>query len=192
MWKGETVVIIGGGPSLTMEQIDHVKGRAKTIGINDAYRAAPWIDILYACDLKWWNWHHHKTVDLRCLKITPDKEAAAKFNDLTYIEGSHGPGLAKEPYKIIYGKNGGYQAINLAAHTGVKKIILIGFDQRFPGNKSHWFGDHPDRVRSVYTNWTGNWQSMIEPLKRLKIKIINCTPESALTVFPLAELKKTI
>lgn len=192
MWTDETVVIIGGGPSLTQDQIDYVKGRANTIGINDAYRIAPWIDILYACDLKWWTWHRDKTVDLRCLKITPDKEAAERFKDLTYVEGSHTEGLSLKSNTIHYGKNGGYQAINLAAHTGAKKIVLIGFDQRFPKNQSHWFGDHPDLVRSVYSNWTGNWQSIVEPLKQLNIEVINCTPGSALTVFPMAELKEVL
>lgn len=192
MWEDKTVVIIGGGPSLTQDQVDYVKGKARLIGINDAYRVAPEIAILYACDLKWWNWHHEKTVGLQCLKVTPDKEAAAKYKDLIYIEGAHEKGLSLDPAKIHYGKNGGYQAINLAAHLGANKIILIGFDQRFPKNQSHWFGDHPDNVRSVYTNWTGDWKSIVEPLKRLNIEVINCTPGSALTVFPMAELKETL
>jgi len=192
MWQGETVVIIGGGPSLTMDQIEYIKGRAKTVGINDAYRAAPWIDILYACDLKWWKWHHDKTVDLRCLKITPDPGAALKYKDLIYIKGKFADGLAADASQVNYGNNGGYQALNVAAHTGAKKIILIWFDHRTPGNKTHWFGDHPDNVRSIYKNWVKAWESIVEPLKQLKINVINCTPESALTVFPMAELKKTI
>jgi len=192
MWPGETVVLIGGGPSLDDGQISHIKGKAKTIGINDAYRIAPWINVLYACDLKWWLWHREETLELTCLKITPDKEAATRFKDLTYISGHHGEGLAAKPDQVVYGKNSGYQALNVAVHTGAKRIILIGFDQRFPKNRSHWFGDHPDKVRSVYSNWRGNWESVVEPLKKLGVEVINCTPKSALTVFPMAELKQTI
>jgi len=192
MWPGETVVVIGGGPSLTEGQVFYAKGKAKVIGINDAYRIAPWLDILYACDLKWWGWHREQTLELKCLKITPDKAAAEQFKDLTYIEGAHGKGLATKPNQIHYGKNGGYQAINLAVHTGAKKIILLGFDQRFPKNKSHWFGEHPDKVRSIYSNWRGHWESIVEPLKKLKVEVINCTPKSALTVFPTKELWATI
>jgi len=96
MWIDETVVIIGGGPSLTMDQLEYVKGRAKTIGINDAYLIAPWIDILYACDLKWWNWHHDRTEALKCLKITPDPAAANRYKDLIYIKGKFAAGLASD------------------------------------------------------------------------------------------------
>jgi len=28
------------------------------LAINDAYRLAPWADWLYACDDRWWRFHH--------------------------------------------------------------------------------------------------------------------------------------
>ena len=56
-WIGETVVCIGGGPSLTLADVTSIAGKARVIAINDAYRMAPWADMLYACDLKWWRWH---------------------------------------------------------------------------------------------------------------------------------------
>ena len=77
-------------------------------------------------------------------------------------------------------------------HTGTKKIVLIGFDHHCPGNKTHWFGDHPDKIRSIYRNWFKDWESIIEPLQQLNIEVVNCTPASALTVFPLAELEQTL
>jgi hypothetical protein len=54
---GGTVVCIGGGPSLTRDDVDYCRGKAFVIAINDAYKLAPWADALYACDGLWWRWH---------------------------------------------------------------------------------------------------------------------------------------
>ena len=56
-WSGETVVVIATGPSLTAEDVDYCRGKARVIAINDAYTLAPWADALYATDAKWWHWH---------------------------------------------------------------------------------------------------------------------------------------
>lgn len=61
-WVGLPVIIIGGGPSLTREQIEIARqacatGRCKAIAINDAYLWADWADILYAADSSWWADH---------------------------------------------------------------------------------------------------------------------------------------
>jgi hypothetical protein len=49
LWPGSTVVCLGTGPSLTAEDVEAVRGRAKVIAINNAHALAPWADVLYAC-----------------------------------------------------------------------------------------------------------------------------------------------
>ena len=61
-WAGLPVIIIGGGPSLSSEQIETARracatGRCKAIAINDAYLWADWADVLYAADSSWWADH---------------------------------------------------------------------------------------------------------------------------------------
>ncbi len=61
-WEGLPVILIGGGPSLTAEQIETTRraretDRVRVIAINDAYLGAEWSDILYAADSSWWNDH---------------------------------------------------------------------------------------------------------------------------------------
>ena len=59
MWKGQTLAILGGGPSLTAEQVELVRRSGwRCIAINDTYRLAPWADVHYFCDLRFWGWHH--------------------------------------------------------------------------------------------------------------------------------------
>ena len=49
-WAGDTCCILATGPSLTPAQAEYAKGKARVIAVNDAWRLAPWADILYACD----------------------------------------------------------------------------------------------------------------------------------------------
>ena len=49
-WAGDTCCILATGPSLTPDQAEYAKGKARVIAVNDAWRLAPWADILYACD----------------------------------------------------------------------------------------------------------------------------------------------
>ena len=195
MWESETAVIIASGPSLTMDQIQYAtQSGVKLIGINDSWRLAPWMDIHYACDLKWWNWYHDECREvLKCKSLTQDKDAARKYPDLTYVIGKPEPGLSLDPCVIHTGKNSGYQAINLAVLLGVKKILLIGYDMQISENgASHWFGDHPDQVRSMYKTWFPCFETLVGPLSELGVEVINCTPGSALPTFPMADLRKAL
>jgi hypothetical protein len=59
MFRGyeDKFVLVASGPSLTKEQVDHCKGKAQAIAINDSYKLAPWAQHMYACDQQWWGWH---------------------------------------------------------------------------------------------------------------------------------------
>ena len=199
MWQpsilNQPLVIIASGPSLTDEQIKLVKEAGpKVLVINDNYLKYPTADFLYACDLKWWDWHAERK-ELKQFfgqKITQDKAAAEKYN-IQYIE-SHGKmALSTDPKIIHQGMNSGYQAINLAYHMRPTKVILLGYDMQFgPNNESHWFGDHPDKVRSGYGSWMIGYASIAEHAKKLNFEIINCTERTALTCFPKAKLQDVL
>ena len=47
-------------PASRQTKRQYVQGKARVIAVNDAWRLAPWADILYACDGRWWR--HHKGV----------------------------------------------------------------------------------------------------------------------------------
>ena len=150
--------------------------------------------MLYACDLKWWRWHY-KGVAQRSptLRVTSDPEAPKEFADLglRYIAGKHAPGFSTDPRVIHFGRNSGYQAINIALLAGAKRVLLLGFDHRHVQGASHWFGDHPDKLRSIYDTWLQETWSTVQP-ELLPAEVINCTPGSALTVFRLSELRNEI
>jgi len=195
-WEGQTVVIIGGGPSVTQTQIDLVSRTrgVPVIAINNAYLIAPWADVLYACDRVWWDWHYETVSRIYDgLKITRDPYAKEKYPDLIWIEGEpHDQGLSKRQDSIVNGRIGGYQAINLAVNFGAKKILLIGFDMRNINGLSHWHGDHPNSQRPIWNDRIAHFKNMISDLEARGIEVINCTPGSALDAFPMGDLESEL
>ena len=169
-----------------MEQTKHLP----TIAINDAYKIAPHAQYLYACDLKWWKWHDGAS-GFSGMKITQDKKAWEKYPDLYRVPGESGVGLSLDPSKIHTGQNGGFQAFNLAVLMGASRILLLGYDMRIHKNgSSHWFGDHPDKQRPNYKPWLEHFADSVPQLDG--VEVINCSPDSALTCFPMMSVDEWI
>lgn len=91
---------------------------------------------------------------------------------------------------IHEGGNSGYQAINLAFHTGAKRIVLLGFDMQRTDGKAHWFGNHPGnmQVPSPYADWLHKFEQLAADLKVQGVEVLNCTRETALTCFERVSL----
>lgn len=195
MWPGETVAVIGGGPSLTQQHVDHCKGKCRVIAINDAIRLAPWADIHYFCDEKWWQWHHEKDwykaytglrVTLENAKLVglePSLKSLSNWNN--YSGSLNPPALSENPSGVMTGQNSGYQCINLGVHLGARRIVLLGIDMRnAAGGKAHWFGEHPvPNPNSIYHQMILEFRKLPVELAKRDIEVINCSPGSALDCF---------
>lgn len=137
--------------------------------------------------MKWWKWH--EGLEFTGRKVTQDKQAADDYG-LEYIESAKGKGLSSIPGLIHQGSNSGYQAVNLAYLEGAKTIILLGFDMKSRGDKAHWFGDHPDKLRSTYEQFRDCYRTIAD--QNPPVEIINCTRDTALRVFPCRHLEEVI
>ena len=192
-WIGKTVAIIASGPSLTKEQCDYVrKSGWKTIAINTSYKLAPWADVIYGCDGAWWH-QNHRNLPEEAEKWTQDKNAHINLG-VNYVEAKWGAGLntkTKPHIQIHHGKNSGYQAINLAYHWGVSRIILLGYDMQHTRGKAHWFGDHPKSLTNAHgiEGWVKDFAFLARDLKSEGVQVFNCSPETALTCFERVELE---
>jgi hypothetical protein len=213
MWDGETVVIAGSGESLSAEQLQSVRGKARVIVINDGYLLAPWADLHYFCDHKWFEWsrkYEHPAQHLfgkaratslfwgfQGIRAALENAAAAHEYDPTirlirndsrpenHKDGHvHKEGLCVTPNGVRTGGNSGHQAINLAFHTGAGKILLIGFDQ----HGTHWFGDHPTPSNPDYSSLEKRYETLCAALKTQGVPIRNCTPGSKLNAFTRGDL----
>lgn len=183
LWPGETVVCLGSGPSLTQDDVDFCRHRARVIAVKDAVRVAPWADALYAAgaDQSFWWQRVGPTLDFPGLRYTVDPEARQWASVLRM--GPNG-GLSPSPSALALGRNSGYQAIDLARHLGAARIVLLGYDLQKTSGKDHFFGTHPHGRSpnlSLFLEW---FPSIVDPLQALGIPVVNASRETALTIFP--------
>lgn len=217
-WRGDTVVILASGPSLDRAQVEQVLiwsrefdaedfkeidpedlaivaatrariANRRVIAINTTYQMAPWADVLYACDDTWWHEYHDKMDGVTCEKWTQDEPSAKKYG-LKFIRSQASNGLSRTPGLIYQGKSSGYQAIGLAHQAGAKRIILLGFDC----HGTHWHGNHPKGLnkRLPFADWIPRFEALAKDLKADGVEVINCTPGSAITAFPMMSLDEAL
>jgi hypothetical protein len=189
MTDESTIVCIASGPSLTQEDVAFVRGKAAVFVCNDGYKIAPWADLLYAADANWWEYHLPSLKDFKGERWTCDEGISKKYrikkvlirNCLHFTNGC----------AIAGGSNSGFQLLNIAAMRQPKRIVLLGYDMKETPEKSHWFGDHPLKIRrakpSPYPRFIRAFEQaapLIEP------EIINATRDTALTCFQRKSLQE--
>jgi len=168
--------------------------------VQDAWRTIPWADVLYGCDPSWWR--YHKGTEFKGEKwsthegpegSTNDKAEAQRLWGVRCVKGVSGAGFSLDPSVIHYGDNSGFQAINLAILFGCKHIILVGFNMQKVGGKSHNFGEHPPELLSgtTYLPFVRHFEQAAKMLPQ-HIRIVNATPDSALTCFPMMTLDQAL
>lgn len=222
LWEGQTVVLIGGGTSLTIEQVELVRTtNVRCIAVNDAYLLAPWAEVSYAADSKFHRWHS-KGVDEKGNPIELERAGLTKEEVIERwksfagqkcsIQGAgnnieddrvhilknktypiHANGLSSEPEYLFTGRNSGYQALNLAVLSGARRVSLIGYDGK-PGEKrTHWFGEHPTATPpDVFGAHRQAMKEAVPLLKKLGVEVINCSPGSAIECFPKMRLEDAL
>ena len=188
MWPGEHVAILASGPSMSQEIADRVgRSAVRTIAINTTFQLAPWADMLYAADGMWWDRHWKHAKGFQGLKVTIEPNFKPELLMLGNDKAGTS-GFTDDPTKVRSGSNSGYQAICIAALAGAKKISLYGFDMKSIDNKHHWHGVHVSPLRnhgeSMYGRWLKNFEALAPEMTKRGIEVINCTPGSALKVFP--------
>ncbi len=219
-WTGESVVLLGGGPSLTLAQVGMVcaareAGRVRCIAVNDTYLWAPWADVHYAADSHWHKWHS-EGIAKPLIGLTADQvrmrwsgfagqkcsiensggnitdEAVHMLRNKTFPD--HSMGLSLDPRALVTGRNSGFQSLNLAALAGAKTIILLGFDGKPDTNgKTHFFGDHPRPTPvAAYPLYRQAMSAAENALIDAGVTVVNCSPGSAIDTFMKADLGEVI
>lgn len=195
-----TVVCLATGPSLTQADVDYVRGKAQTIAVNDAWTLAPWADILYSSDRYWWA-HHQGVPEFAGKKAgiehTPGRRdrRLAQWPLTVYRNTGHG-GIETAPDGLrTCANNSGGAAINLAAHLRPNLLVLLGYDMGYGASgKRHFFGDHPSGLspQHNFPTWRRAFGTMVEPLRELGIRVVNCSRETALDCFEQARLEDVL
>lgn len=183
-WSGDTCAIVASGPSVEPEAIEALKGVCRVIVINSSFVLAPWADMLYAADGKWWD----QNPEARCfegLKVTPDLQASLRYRQLRLINLVTGNEalenrISMEHGIIGRGGNSAFQALNLCVQFGTRTVVLHGFD--FCGE--HWHGRHPRGLRNPRPPALARWAAVLDAeaaaLKVIGVEVLNASKTSIL------------
>jgi hypothetical protein len=182
-----------------MEQVETARRKGHTLyGCNLTFRDIPDLAVLHGCNNQFWDFYADEVQGHAAQKWTTRPEAAARYPWLNYIAEADRPGLSTEPKLLHHGHSSGYQLLGLAYHHGATRILLLGFDMRFPpgydgkqritGGKRHYFGDgeYPSQLQhwpsvavrdGVHVELVEYYRSVHE---QGLVELINCSPGSAL------------
>ncbi len=191
-WPGETVFIIGGGPSVNGLDLDVLKDR-KVIAINSSYLRTPFAQYLFAGDQRWLRHHRKQLSGFSGILVTcTDMKEWPSLKRLGKI--SPPPGLSKRPTEVVCRRTSLQGAINVAVHLGVSRIVLVGADGcADEKGRTHHHASHPWPHRAdAFAEQLSDLTTAVEPLAALDIEVVNANPKSAIGLWPKAEFANCI
>jgi len=193
LFSGETIYIIGGGPSLKNFDFRTLIGK-KTIAINKAIIYHPTADVLYWTDGRFYTWFKNEVDSYKGLKFAL-KPGSQYTKDIQVLRKGKPHGLEEDPEVLAHGFNSGHAAINLAYHLGAARIILLGFDMINDGTQTHFHDGYPTRSagNKIYQDkFLPGFKQLNSEIKNKGIEILNASPHSKLNVFTKITLEQAL
>lgn len=150
------------------------------VAVNNAFLLAPWAKVLVSCDPDWW-------------KAYPEAKA---FPGEKWC-GNEARGVRRIPPApgIFTNTNSGLLGLHVAVTRGARRVLLLGVDMK----GSHYFGRYTNGRPNTEDDKTIDRYALFlrqfaDYAKRLPsgVVVINCSTESALTVFPKMTLDEAL
>lgn len=201
----QIIVCIGTGPSLSPQQVETARKKGFRLFVcNNAFNLAPEAELLYGCNLAWWQYYWSQVSDLPCEKWTTNPQAAKEFG-LNWIAERFQLGLSTDPNVISHGHGSGFSLVSMAHRAGADRIVLLGYDCKYSSDYDgkarqvgsgprHFFGEYP----SVMQHWPsvkvekGVHVELVDLYRSIAkqglVEVINCTPGSAIDCFERADI----
>lgn len=184
-WSGQPCAVIASGVSAT-EAAEQIKGQCRVIVVNNGFKLAPWADVLYAADARWWD-TYRDALAFSGLKVTASLSAAKRLG-LQHVqikdEADPNAHLMTLDGPIGHGGNSGFQALNLALQSGSRHLLLVGFD--YCG--AHWHEKHPEPLLNPRPQTLDKWRSRLDAqaswFKAIGAEVFNASCISTLKAFP--------
>lgn len=226
MWEDGECWIIGGGPSITKEfdipgdlvqsvkagdeplsayspYMDKIHDR-HIIGVNIAFLLGNWIEVAFFGDGGFFLKNRKDLANYTGLKVSCSPKINSvrfKTDNIKYLtrDRDRPRGISRNPHKVSWNSNSGAAAISLAAHTGVKRIILLGFDMKCAAdNSQHWhnkYGRSPGQEikrphRLPFRRHLLGFPQIAKDAEKMGIEILNASPDSEIDVFKKVKVKE--
>jgi len=186
------------------------------IGINVAYHFGNWVDICFFGDKDFFRVNRAGLSNFRKLVVTCAKKVGEKNIywvkylptdvDVNAPKGQNIYGISASPDKIRWNDNSGAAAVSLAAWTGVKRIVLVGFDMNLDvNNKEQHFHNlyrktvaqikERDRLKGKqlpFAKHLVGWGAIKRDADNMGIEILNTSLNSAIQEFPKVHIKELL
>lgn len=207
-WRGETVFIIAGGSSVLQQNLSLLVGR-RVVVVNSSYEIYPAADILFFGDRRWYYDHFTRPafIAFQGRKVTccaADRprpkpgllrlKRATPARDLK--TGAYGPGFAHDPSTVVSNRTNLQGAMNMTAHLGVARIVLLGADMcRGEGGRSHHHIPHKWSNKPGNATWDiqlPQLELIAEPLAQLGIEVLNTSSISRIDWWPRTNLEDAV
>jgi hypothetical protein len=182
-WPGETVFIVGGGPSVLQQDLEGLRGR-RVIAINSSVYKLPWADFLYFGDWRWWNEPHNRAAIAGFAgRVVTTSRMCAEDKKVLMCRVAKPPGLALAHDSLMQKWTSLTAATNLAAHLigPGGTIVWLGADGKLAADgRSHHHPPHrwPHRV-GCYDKQHADLVTIVPSLRALKIAAFNASPGTA-------------
>jgi hypothetical protein len=186
-WRGQVVAVVASGPSAKKVNLKALEGRAKVIAIKGTWELVPFCDAVYGCDFPWWR-HVRGLPDFKGLRLAYAPKAVEQYGCRRVLipNPSGDQMLFDEVGTVGAGGNSGFQALNLAAQFGARKIILAGFDC----TGEHWYGRNnwhggSNPTDHNFRRWIAAMTIAARQLEARGVEVVNASPGSACKAFPI-------
>lgn len=189
---GETIVLIGGGPSAKNVDFAAIKPYATIVGCNDAAVHAP-VDIIFSVDGRWmknridfWTQFPGQKIFSRHHFTKWVKPPWPCDIEVTLIPTElEGQGFCNAP--VVRASNSGFAALNWAYHKRPKNIFLFGYDANSTFGE-YWYPRYEwrnDKTNSAarYQRWADEHILAAKVFRYHGIKVYNVSETSSINCY---------
>lgn len=213
IFKGETVFCVASGPSLTREIADKLEDH-RVIVVNSSCKMIPWADVLYFTDSGWYENNREIVANWPGLVVSMARLAKRELDDPALHRAAprilRVKGIGAPPYPpqvngrpgfppigspgVQQGRNSGNTAVALAVAMGANRVALVAYDCRVVAGREHFHDEYKgprdlslydDEFKRAFDGWN-------VAARASGVEILNCTPGSAVTEFPFADLDEVL
>ena len=180
------------------------------IGINVAYQLGSWVDMCFLGDLNFFDVHRAGLSHFTKLVVTCHEKVGKK--ELSWVKYlPHEKRVVKDPQESEYGistrpdrvcwnHNSGAAAISVAAWTGAKRIILVGFDMTLDAvtKEQHFHNEYRKKgtirqpIQLPFSKHLRPWGIIKRDADNMGIEILNTSLNSAIKEIKKVHIKELL
>lgn len=169
-----TWAVIASGQSVTQADAGRVRD-LPCVAVSDGFKLAPWARALIACDGTWWR----------------ETKGAKEFaGEKWCANGAFGVLRYASPNPCIgTSTNSGLLGLDYAVRHGAARVLLLGIDMQ----GTHFFGKHLRMANTTparFEFFLAQFAAYAEEMG--PVEVINCSPISALKLWPHRSLDEVL